>query len=96
MKTIWVGAAFLGCMAASAHADTQYDRKLEQAVMDIVAAKMGGLRGGFSFDSKPAFVAATVTPQPDPQAMRGAYSATDPWRDGLAPAIERQPTKGLF
>jgi len=96
MKTIWVGAAFLGCLTVSAHADTQYDRKLEQAVMDIVANKMGDLRGGFSFDSKPAFVAATTAPQPDPQAMRGAYSATDPWQDGLAPAIERRAPTGLF
>lgn len=96
MKTIWVGVAFLGCLMVSAHADTQYDRRLEQAVMDIVASKMGDLRGGFSFDSKPAFVAATAVPQPDPQAMRGAYSATDPWQDGLAPAIERQPAKSLF
>lgn len=96
MKTIWAGAAFFGCLMVQAHAGTQYDRRLEQAVMDIVAAKMGDLRGGFSFDSKPAFVAAAAAPQSEPPAMRGTYSAMDPWQDGLAPAIERQVPKGMF
>ena len=34
----------------------RYDRKLEQAVIDIVANKIGDIRGGFSYDAKPVFV----------------------------------------
>ena len=43
-------------LAAPAAAETRYDRKLEQAVHDIVARKMGDIRGGFSYDAKPQFV----------------------------------------
>ena len=54
MKTLLMGAAFLGLLAVPARADMRYDRKLEQAAIDIVAGKIGDIRGGFSFDVKPS------------------------------------------
>ena len=49
----------LGCalaaivLAGQATAQPRYDRKLEEAVMAIVAAKIGDIRGGFAFGAKP-------------------------------------------
>ena len=39
-----------------ATAQDRYDRKLEEAAMAIVAAKMGDIRGGFALDAKPVIV----------------------------------------
>ena len=36
----------------------RYDRKLEQAAIRIVAAKIGDIRAGFAYDQKPRFVVA--------------------------------------
>lgn len=95
MKILW-GAAMIGLLATAAGAETRYDRKLEQAAVDIAVAKMGEIRGGFAFDARPALV---VTPDEAPAGsaeMRGSYSALDPWLDGLAPAIERKTPQDLF
>lgn len=52
----------LGCalavavLAGQAMAEPRYDRKLEEAVMAIVASKMGDIRGGFAFGAKPMMV----------------------------------------
>lgn len=43
-------------LAGPATAEDRYDRKLEEAVMAIVAAKIGDIRGGFAFDAKPVMV----------------------------------------
>ncbi len=56
MKGLMICAAALAVLAAPAAAGSRYDRKLEQAVLDIVAAKMGDIRGGFSYDDKPQIV----------------------------------------
>ena len=53
MKTLWAGAAASGPADGVGRAETQYDRKLEQAAIDIVAGKIGDIRGGFSFDVQP-------------------------------------------
>ncbi len=57
MKSLMLCATILA-FAAPASAEIRYDRKLEQAVMAIVAKKIGDLRGAFSHDSEPALVAA--------------------------------------
>lgn len=50
-------AALLALLAAPAAAETQYDRKIEQAVKEIIAKKkLAEMRGGFDFDQKPEIV----------------------------------------
>jgi hypothetical protein len=50
------GAALLAVMAASAAAEPRHDVRLEQAAMQIVAQKVGDIRGGFSHEEKPVFI----------------------------------------
>lgn len=57
MKMLVICAAVLAAFAAPAAAEIRYDRKIEQAVMEIVAKKMGDLRGGFVYDARPAMIA---------------------------------------
>ena len=57
MKMLVICAAILAALGGPAAAEIRYDRKLEQAVMEIVARKIDGeLRGGFVYDAKPAMV----------------------------------------
>ena len=55
MKAL-VCAVSVVALAGPAAAESRYDRKLEEAVMAIVAAKIGDIRGGFAFDAKPVMV----------------------------------------
>jgi hypothetical protein len=55
MKAL-VCAGLALALAGSATAEPRYDRKLEEAVMAIVAAKIGDIRGGFALDAKPVMV----------------------------------------
>jgi len=43
-------------LAVPAAAQSRYDRKLEQAAVAIVAAKMGNIRGSFAFDAQPVMI----------------------------------------
>jgi len=57
MKSLVSGLALVAVCATPVLAETRYDKKLEEAVMKIVAARIGGeLRGGFSYGQTPAFV----------------------------------------
>jgi hypothetical protein len=56
MKTILPTSIALAVATAPAVAGVRYDRKLEQAAMQIVAGKIGDIRGGFSYKQKPRFV----------------------------------------
>jgi hypothetical protein len=96
MKALWAGVALSGLLATSAIAETRYDRRIEQAAMDIVAAKIGDIRGGFSFDAKPAFVTAKAAVKIDPISTRSISASADPWKDGLAPAVERKVSQIVF
>jgi len=97
MKTLWAGAALFGVLASSAAAETQYDRKLEQAAMNIVAGKIGDIRGGFSFDVPPVSVIAQDAISTGSVAIRDTrLSQSDVWQDGLAPAVERKGTRLVF
>ncbi len=59
MKTLMIGVAVLAALAVPAAAETRYDRKLERAMLEIVARKMTAeLRGGFSYEARPTLVAA--------------------------------------
>jgi hypothetical protein len=97
MKTLWAGAALFGLLASSAAAETQYDRKLEQAAMNIVAGKIGAIRGGFSFDVQPLSVIVQDAMATGSVGIRKAnLSDGDGWQDGLAPAIERKVSNIVF
>ncbi len=94
MRTLLCGVAFLATIAAPAMAETRYDRKLEQAVVEIVAGKMGDIRGGFSYKQVPQLVVvpdAPVVPieRPRKQASSGVG-------DGLMPAVERPASRTIF
>jgi hypothetical protein len=97
MKTLLMGAALLGLLTAPAGADTQYDRKLEQAAIDIVAGKIGGIRGGFPFDVQPVSMLAQdqMSTGSIPEG-NASLSSSDAWRDGLAPATERKVSRIVF
>lgn len=56
MKTLLAVALLLATPMAPAAAETRHDAKLEQAVMNIVASKMGDIRGGISYRRKPETV----------------------------------------
>ena len=55
MKAL-VCAVSVFALAGPSAAQSRHDRKLEEAVMAIVAAKIGDIRGGFAFDAKPVMV----------------------------------------
>jgi hypothetical protein len=96
MRSLWAGMAAIGLLIGPASAETRYDRNIEQAAIDIVAQKIGDIRGGFSFDAKPAFVtgndAISTGSVPTPRVQIEA----DPWRDGLAPAVDGKVWPRLF
>ena len=95
MHKVLICTALAAAFAMPAFAGTQYDRKLERAAIEIVAAKMGELRGGFAFDAKPAFVPAEPTEQRD-DTVTGSIVPTKlaggekEWGRDLAPAVERR------
>ncbi len=61
MKALMTCGAVLAVLAAPAAAGSRYDRKLEQAILNIVAGKMGDIRGGFTFDARPQLVVSRDT-----------------------------------
>lgn len=52
MTTLLAVALLLATQMAPAVAETRHDAKLEQAVMNIVASKMGDIRGSISYRRK--------------------------------------------
>ena len=94
MKMLIGIAAAMAVLATPVAAEDRYDRKLEQAVMDIVAKKMGELRGGFAYDEKPVFVVVqdkmTTGSISTEKTVRLAAPAAPP--EGLMRAVERNVT----
>ena len=97
MKTLLYGMALSAVIAAPAMSETRYDRNLEKAVLDIVAGKMGDIRGGFSYKQRPQFVVVpdAVAPPAAP-AERSGRQASGDRNDGLAPAVERPVSRTVF
>lgn len=91
MKAQWAGAIAIGLLPISAFAGTEYDDSIDKAAAGIVAARIGEIRGGFSFNAKLASVVAPETPAAAPNTTFDAGH----WQDGLAPAVERR-TPQLF
>ena len=78
-------AAFV--LAGQATAQPRYDRKLEEAVMAIVAAKIGDIRGGFAFGAKPVMV---VVQNDVVMGTTDMNSVTDRLPEGMARATDRR------
>lgn len=94
MRMLLAGAALLAVATAASAAEMRYDVKLEKAVMEIVAARIGDIRGGFSYAVKPAFV--TLQPSNDSQAISLESARAELIRtfgDGLVPAVERNVSR---
>jgi len=100
MKSFLWGMALLAAMAVPAAAETRYDRNLEKAVLDIVAGKMGNIRGTFSYKQVPQFVvlpeAAPAAPAPAAQAPVEPPRKEASGNDGLMPAVERPVSRTVF
>ena len=83
----------LGCalavivLAGQATAQPRYDRKLEEAVMAIVAARIGDIRGGFAFDAKPIMV---VVQNDVVMGTTDMNSVTAKLPEGMARATDRR------
>lgn len=93
MNSFLCGMALLSAMAAPVAAETRSDRNLEKAVMDIVAGKMGNIRGGFSYKQAPQLVpqeAAPTAPAPAEPREQASHN------DGLMPAVERPVSRTIF
>ncbi|WP_054309036.1 hypothetical protein [Mesorhizobium sp. 1M-11] len=85
MRALLFSATSMLLLAGRVTAEPQYDRVLEQAAIDIVAANIGTLRGGFAYNQVPQMIVAQEAPPP-----RRAPA------DGLVPAVERPPASQLF
>jgi hypothetical protein len=84
-------AAIVFALAVPATPQSRYDRKLEEAVMAIVAARIGDIRGGFAFGAKPIMVVVqddVVMGTTDMSAVQSAPPDTPP--EGMARATDRR------
>jgi len=94
MKMLIVGAAFSAALIAPVSAETQHDRKLEQAMMNIVAARIGNIRGGFAYDRVPEFVTVQDMVNTGSIAMKPfAVPAETQPMPGLVVAVERRVSR---
>lgn len=92
MRVHALAALAAAVMAGNAGAaDERYDRRLDRAAAEIVAARIGQLRGGFAPGASPvlSLTQEEAAPAPEP---RQAVPELRPgmWRDGLAIAVERK------
>lgn len=90
MKAL-VCAVSVIALAGPSTAQSRYDRRLEEAVIAIVAAKIGDIRGGFAFGAKPVMVVVQdniVMGTTDMDVTRLAPPDTPP--EGMARATDRR------
>lgn len=74
MKTVWAGALLCAFVATPALAESRYDRNIEQAAMDIVAGKIGDIRGGLAFNAKGIFITIQDLTSTDAVLSRAAQA----------------------
>ncbi len=65
-------------------ADVRHDERLERAAADIVAERMGTLRGGLEFGFRAHSIDQPRAPRHPTERRPGV------WQDGLAIAIEKK------
>ncbi|RUX29845.1 hypothetical protein EOA23_13105 [Mesorhizobium sp. M2A.F.Ca.ET.042.01.1.1] len=95
MKSFLCGTALLATMAAPATAETRYDRNIEKAAMDIVAGKMGNIRGSFSYKQRPQLVVLPDSSPPAPVPAEPPRKEAS-GNNGLSPAVERRVSRTVF
>lgn len=83
-------AAALVGGALAAEEPRPYDRRLAQAAAEIVASRIGGLRGGFDMQDTPDLSAWRAALPKSSSAHRSALPPPGVWRNGLAIAVERK------
>lgn len=87
MKAIIIALTLLLPATVQANSTTRYDRSLEQAAADIIAEKIGEIRGGFRHNEKPEFVAGSRQNSTERLFKTPNWATHDNvWQDGLAPA----------
>lgn len=94
MRSFLSGMALAMAMTAPAAAETRYDRNLEKAVVEIVAGKMGDIRGGFSYKQVPQLVVLPEAAPAAPAPVEPRKQASN--NDGLMPAVERPVSRTVF
>ncbi len=87
MKAITTTIALLVPAIAMANPSVKHDRRLEQAAVDIVASKIGDIRGGFLNGERADLAAASARVRQNLFLREQAreYVSGD-WHKGLAPA----------
>jgi hypothetical protein len=78
MRIVLAGTVLFAALTMPAAAETRYDIKLERAVMDIVASRMGEIRGTISYGRKPETVFL-------PEALARSRAPTEGLQAGLDP-----------
>ncbi|RWG78713.1 hypothetical protein [Mesorhizobium sp.] len=94
MKSLLCGMALMVAAAAPVAAETRYDRNLEKAVAEIVAGKMGSIRGGFSYKQAPQLVVLPEVAPTAPVPVEPRKQASN--SDRLMPAVERPVSRTVF
>jgi hypothetical protein len=74
-------------LAGQAMPEPRYDRRIEEAAMAIVAARMGDIRGGFAFDAKPMMVVVRDDIVMGTTEIEAVWAPAPP--EGMARAVER-------
>jgi hypothetical protein len=93
-RTYLLCAVALPALAANAAAQAQYDRKLEQAVMSVVARKIGDLRPSFGPKQHPALVDAGAPALQGP--AKSPTRAPSAWHIATAETDLRVSSEGSF
>jgi hypothetical protein len=89
MKTIIFSVCALAAAVEPALADSAYDHNLEKAAAEIVAGKMGDLRGGFAYKDKLRLVRSqSASAEPAASAAPHSSTQTDASDNALVPAVE--------
>ncbi|MGB3387411.1 MAG: hypothetical protein WBA88_05450 [Pseudaminobacter sp.] len=94
MRMLLAGAVLLAVATAASAAEMRYDVKLEKAVMEIVAAKIGDIRGSFSYGTNPVFV--TIQARNDMRVISLESARAElirSFEDGLVPTVERDVSR---
>ncbi len=89
MKSATVCAVAAVALAGPVTAESRYDRKIEEAAMAIVAAKIGNIRGGFAFDARPVMVVVQDDVVMGTTMSNAARMGDERLPDGLERAVDR-------
>lgn len=87
MKAIMIIAVTLLPTMAYANSDARHDRRLEQAAAEIVASRIGDIRGGFLHDEQPVRIGNDRRTKRSLTRIERRKRTSGPiWQNGLAPA----------